>query len=152
MKYKSMLNSNTNGVIGNVSITKTNYLGEVVEKIYIPNLVVAIGRTYIASRMIGTASTVMTHMAVGSNSTAAVAGDATLGTELGRVVLTSSTNSNNVVTYTATFGAGVGTGGLQEAAIFNASSGGLILCRTTFPVVNKGSTDSIAVSWSVSVN
>lgn len=146
------LKSKTSGIIGNVSITKySSITGDIIEKIYIPNLVVAVGRTYIASRMIGTTSTVMTHIALGANSTAAVNGDATLGTELGRAVLTSSTSLDNVVTYTATFGAGVATGSVQEAGIFNATSGGIMLARTTFAVVNKGVSDILAVAWTISV-
>lgn len=146
------LESNTSGIIGNVSITKySGITGDIIEKIYIPNLVVSVGRNYIASRMIGTTSPVMTHIALGANSTAAVSGDSTLGTELGRAVLTSSTSLDNVVTYTATFAAGVATGSIQEAGIFNAASGGIMLARTTFAVVNKGSTDILAVSWQISV-
>lgn len=139
------------GVIGEVSITKYNLDNEIIEKIYIPNLVVAVGKAYIASRMIGTSLGVVSHMALGSNSTAAVNGDSTLGTELGRVVLTSSSVLDNVVTYTATFGAGVATGGIQEAGLFNASSAGTMLARTTFPIVNKSATDVLAVSWTVTI-
>ncbi len=145
------LDSKTRGIIGNVSITRYNAEGKVIEKAHIPNLVVNVGKNYIASRMIGTSPVVMTHMALGSNSTAAVGGDATLGTELGRVVLTTSTVLDNVVTYTATFPAGSATGGLQEAALFNASSAGVMLARTTFPIVNKSATDVIAVSWQISI-
>lgn len=146
------LESQTKGIIGNVSITKTNIAGDILEKIYIPNLVVSLGKTFIASRMVGTVANIMSHMALGSSSTGAVAGDATLGTELGRAVLTSATSANNIVTYTATFAAGVGTGSIQEAGIFNASSGGTLLCRTTFPVVSKQASDVIAVSWTITVN
>lgn len=145
------LNSKTSGIIGNVSITRFNAEGNVVEKVYIPNLVVNIGKNYIASRLIGTTPATMTHIALGSNSTVAVVGDATLGTELGRVVLTSATTLDNVVTYTATFPAGVATGGIQEAGLFNASAAGTMLARTTFPIVNKGASDVLALSWSVTI-
>jgi hypothetical protein len=91
-------------------------------------------------------------MAVGSGVVAAGAGDTTLGTELGRIGLTSNTASTNVVTHVATFGAGVGTGALTEAGILNASSGGTLLCRTVFSVVNKGASDSMTVTWTVTVS
>jgi len=145
------LKSQTSGIIGNVSITRYNAEGSVVEKAYIPNLVVNVGKNYIASRMIGATPSVMTHIALGSNSTAAVNGDSTLGTELGRVTLTSATSLDNVVTYTATFPAGTASGGIQEAGIFNASAAGVMLARTTFPIVNKSTTDVIAISWAVSI-
>ena len=145
------LKSQTSGIIGNVSITRYNAEGTVIEKAYIPNLVVSVGKTYIASRVIGTTQSPMSHIALGSNSTVAVNGDSTLGTELGRVVLSSATSTDNVVTYTATFGAGVASGGIQEAGLFNASSGGVMLARTTFPIVNKSASDVIAISWAVSI-
>jgi len=55
-------------------------------------------------------------------------------------------------TYVATFGAGTGTGAVTEAGLFNAASGGTMLCRTVFPVVNKQSGDSMTVSWVVTVS
>jgi hypothetical protein len=94
----------------------------------------------------------MTHMAVGTTSTAPAAGDTALGAEVGRVALASATSSSNVVTYTATFPAGTGTGALVEAGIFNASSSGTMLCRTTFSVVNKGAADAMSITWTVTVS
>ena len=94
----------------------------------------------------------MSHMAIGSGTTAAAAGNTALGTELGRVSLTSTTVSSNVVTYVATFAAGTGTGAVTEAGILTASSGGTMLCRTVFSVVNKGSADSMTITWTVTVS
>jgi hypothetical protein len=145
------LESQTEGVLGQVSITRMNANGVVLEKIFVPNLVVDVGKNYIASRMVGATPTVMTHMALGSGSTAPVGANTTLVSELGRVVLSASSATTNVVTYTATFPAGTATGAIQEAAILNASSAGTMLCRTTFSVINKGASDIIAVSWSVSI-
>jgi hypothetical protein len=135
---------------GKVHVTVTNERGEVVEQ-RAANLVVTTGKNFTASRMVGTADNVMSHMALGSNSTAAAVGDTALGTELGRVALTAGTATNNVVTYTATFGTGVATGGVQEAGIFNASSAGTMLCRVVFAIVNKGANDTIAITWTVTV-
>jgi hypothetical protein len=123
--------------------------GEVVRDI--DNLVVTAGKAYVADRMKNNSST-MSHMAVGSGTTAAAAGNTALGTELGRVSLTSTTVSSNVVTYVATFAAGTGTGAVTEAGILTASSGGTMLCRTVFSVVNKGSADSMTITWTVTVS
>ena len=124
--------------------------GEVVRDI--DNLVVTAGKAYVASRMKNTADSAMSHMAIGSGTTAAAAGQTALGTELGRVSLTSTTVSSNVVTYVATFAAGTGTGAVTEAGILNASSSGTMLCRTVFSVVNKGSADSMTITWTVTVS
>ena len=90
-------------------------------------------------------------MAVGTDSTAPAAGNTTLGAEVARVAVTSATASTNTVTYVATFGAGVGTGALTEAGLFNAASVGTMLSRTTYSVINKGSGDEMTVTWVITV-
>ena len=118
----------------------------------IDNLVVTTGKGYVASRMKDASATAMSHMAVGTGSTAAAAGDTALGNESARVALTSTTVSGADVVYVATFGAGVGTAGLTEAAVLNASSSGTMLCRTVFPIINKSVSDSMSVTWSVTAS
>ena len=121
----------------------------------IDNLVVTTGKGFVAASMLKTTSNspaAMTHMAIGSNTTDPAAGDTTLGTELGRVTLTSAEVSGAVVTYIATFPAGTGTGEVVEAGILNDSSAGTLLCHTEFAVVNKGSADAITITWTVTVS
>lgn len=137
---------------GELSIVVRDADGNIKEERHVPNLVVTSGKVYIASRMAGTASTVMSHMAIGTSNTTAVVGNTTLGVETGRVKLTTFSPSSNTVTATATFPAGTGTGGIQEAGIFNAASAGTMLCRTVFPIVNKQAGDSIAITWVITVN
>lgn len=132
---------------GKLSIAINN---EVVQEI--PNLVVTTGKGYVASRMKDATATAMSHMAIGTGSTAAAASDSALGTEAGRVTLTSTTVSANEVEYVATFAAGTGTGAITEAGILNASSSGTLLCRTVFSVVNKGSADAMTITWTVTVS
>ena len=121
--------------------------GDTVQEV--DNLVVTAGKGYVASRMKDASATAMSHMAIGSGTTAAAASQTALGTELGRVSLTSTSVSGAVVTYVATFAAGTGTGAVTEAALLNASSSGTMLCRTVFSVVNKGANDSMTITWTV---
>lgn len=116
------------------------------------NLVVDAGLHFIVSRMKDTTDAAMSHMAIGAGSTAAAASNTGLGTELGRVALTSTTVSGNTITYVATFPAGTGTGAVTEAGILNAGTNGTMLCRTVFPVVNKQAGDSMTVTWTVTVS
>lgn len=118
----------------------------------IDNLVVTTGKNYVASRMKDATTTAMSHMAVGTGSTAAATGDTALGGEAARVALTSTAVSGADVTYSATFAAGTGTGALTEAAVLNASSAGTMLCRTVFAVVNKGVSDQMSVTWVVTAS
>lgn len=116
------------------------------------NLVVNVGKDFVASRMVAASATVMSDMAIGSGTTAPAAGDTTLQSELGRVTLASASATGAVVTYTASFPAGTGTGAVTEAGIFNAAVAGTMLCRTVFSVVNKGANDSMSVTWTVTVS
>ncbi len=126
---------------GNVKMEKT-------EK----NLVVTSGKTFIASRMVGTGSAIMSHMAVGTSTTAPVAGQTSLVSEIARVAIVSGTSAANVVTYSAVYAAGVGTGAITEAGILNAGTAGTMLSRTVFSVVNKEVDDSLTINWQITIN
>jgi hypothetical protein len=121
------------------------------------NLVVSTGLAYIASRMVGTSSAVMSHMAVGSNTDAANSTNTQLGVQLDTRVAISTTTivttnvPNDSVQYVATFGPGQSTGAITEAGVFNADVSGSMLCRTVFPVINKGTLDTLSITWKVSV-
>ena len=140
---------------GLVTIVHKNAAGEILNEQQVKNLVVTTGKNHIASR-IGSVSqpTAMSHMAIGTGTTAPNATDTQLGTEAGRVALSATVVSTNTVQYTATFLAGTGTGAVTEAGVFNAggSGSGTMLCRTTFSAVNKASGDSIAITWVVTVS
>jgi hypothetical protein len=145
---------NTNETIkatGRLNIQILGPDGNIKDSQNVDNLVVTTGLNFIASRMRDASATVMSHMAVGSGTSAAIAGNTTLGTELSRVALSSTTNTNNSVAYTATFGTGVGTGAITEAGLFSASTGGTMLCRTVFSVVNKEAGDTMVVTWTVTI-
>jgi len=115
------------------------------------NLVVTAGKNWVADRM-NNANTVMTHMAVGTGSTAAAAGNTALVTETDRNALTSTTVTDNAVAYVATWAAGDATAALTEAGIFDAASSGDMLARTVFSVVNKGAADSMTITWTITVS
>ena len=135
---------------GHVSIALNN---EVVKEI--PNLVVTAGKGFVASRMKDASASAMSHLAIGTNGTAAAAGNTALGAEVARVSLTSTTVQNtNEVVYVATFPAGTpsSAAAVVEAGLFNGSSGGTMLCRTVFAVVNKGTQASMTITWTITVS
>ena len=136
---------------GTLGIVLTDQNGNLKQELNVTNLVVDTGLDYIASRMKDATATAMTHMAIGSGTNDPAAGDTALQTQLGRVALTSTTVTNNSVAYIASLGAGTGTGAVTEAGIFNASSGGTMLCRTEFAVINKAAGDSMTITWTVTV-
>jgi len=133
--------------------------GKVKEQKTVPNMIVTSGKNAIASRLAGTATAVMSHLAIGQSTTAPVATQTALITEFtggpnARAALTVAGGavSGNQITFTATFGAGNGTGPVTEAGIFNASTAGTMLARTTFLVVNKDALDTLTISWIVTIS
>jgi hypothetical protein len=145
-----MINSHVKAK-GDVHIELVDEHGNVREYDF-KNLVVALGLAYIASRIVGATANVMSHMALGSGAAAPNSADTALGTELGRAALGSGTSAGAVVTYTATFNPGVATGAITEAAVLNASTGGTMLNRSTFPVVNKAAGDTMTITWTVTLS
>ena len=136
---------------GDVALVLRDKNGNVKQERKINNLIVNTGLNFICDRMKND-ETAMSHMALGSGSTAAAAGDTTLGSQLGsREALDSDTVSSNTITYTSSFEAGDATGAVTEAGIFNAASGGTMLCRTVFAVVNKSADDSLSVTWTITL-
>ena len=119
------------------------------------NLVVTAGKEWVAARMKDT-STVMTHMGVGTGTTAAVIANTALETQHGdgRQTLTTSGGSvaGAVITFHRTFAAGNQTGAITEAGIFNHATAGDMLARTVFGVVNKGALDTMTISWAVTIS
>ena len=115
------------------------------------NLVVTAGKNWVADRM-NNANAVMSHMAVGTGTTEALVAQTTLVTENDRNALTSTTVTDNAVAYVATWAAGDATAAITEAGIFDAASSGDMLARTKFDVVNKGSADSMTITWTITVS
>ncbi len=139
-------------VTGALKIVLADAEGNIKEDIEVKNLVVTVGKEFIAARMIGTTPAVMSHMAVGTGTTAAAVGNTALVTEVGRVALASSTRTGANIAYVATFPPGTGTGAITEAGLFNAASAGTLLCRSVFGVITKGAADTLGITWTVTVN
>lgn len=136
----------------NVEIVLRGEDGKVKETRNVHNTVVTAGKNHIADQLSSSPSgSAMSHMAIGTNSTSVTAGDTTLGTELDRNALTSRTDSSNVVTYVGDWAAGDGTGAIVEAGIFNNSSGGTMLARTVFSTINKGASDTLQITWTLTI-
>ena len=119
------------------------------------NLVVTAGKNWVAGRFKdGRIPDEMSHMAIGSADTAAAAGNTALAPELNRIALTTDggTVSTNTVQYDASWTSAAAAYAIKEAGIFNAATGGTMLARTTFAVINKGTDDTVSISWTITVS
>ena len=150
-----MINENLK-LSGHLNIVLKDKAGNVKDTREVKNLVVNKGLEYIASRMKDASKGVMSHMALGSGTTAAAATQTDLVTLLGaREALDSTTiagSNNEKVVYVSAFEAGDATGAVTEAGIFNASTSGDMLCRTVFSVVNKAADDTMSVTWTITLS
>jgi len=127
--------------------------GQIKEKRELRNLIVASGLNYICSRMKDATLDPISHMGLGSGTIVAEGGDTDLGALVGaRELLDSTTVSANTITYVASFEAGDATGALTEAGLFNADTAGTMLCRTVFPVVNKQASDTMSITWTITLS
>lgn len=138
---------------GSARIVRTNEKGQITLDKRIKNLVVNAGIALIAD-LLDSGETVNqpSHIACGTSSTAVSATQtALIGTELDR---NSATPSNTATTFvmSATFAAGEGTGTWEEAGVFNAASTGTMLCRFLTGTVTKGASDSITVTWTLTIS
>jgi len=146
---------------GDVDIVLTDSLGKEKDRREIRNLVVDVGLEFIISRMVSTDKSVMSHMAIGSDNDTSNANSFTdLGSYLGvRNPLTSiliedsGLGINDSIRHNAAWFEGESTGAVVEAGIFNNGTIGQgdMLARTTFPVVNKGPEDILAIEWTITL-
>ena len=115
----------------------------------VENLIVTTGRDAIIERLDSTPTTaVPSHMAVGTGSAAPAAANTTLGAEIDRNALTSSTSAGGVLTMVANWAAGDATNAaIAEAGVFNNVTGGTMYSRATFAAINKGANDTLQITW-----
>lgn len=137
---------------GDLVIILKDKNGNVKDKRDIKNLVVTSGKDFIAACFgQDPGPERMSHMAVGTSTVTPDVSDASLGSEISREPLVSTTVNANIVTFSANFPAGSGTGAITEACIISDTSPSEMLCRTTFSVVNKEADDSITINWNVAI-
>jgi hypothetical protein len=134
---------------GHVNIDLVDEDGAVKDSRAVDNIITTVGRAMLADLVLASTAggaTKPTHMGVGTSGTAATVGDSTITGET-RVALTSKTRAANVITFVGDWAAGVATGTLQEAGLWDASSGGNLVGRVTYTSIVKGANDTLKVTW-----
>ncbi len=139
-------------VTGALTAVVKNENGDVVATQEIKNLVVTAGKELVANRLKDNTQAAIGWCAVGTDATAAAAGQTALIAEVARVAVTSATVTVNSIAYEATFPAGTGTGTLLEAGLFNDATTGTMLSRTASINVVKGATDTLTITWTITIN
>jgi len=140
-------------VKGNLNIVVKDKDGKIKDTRQVNNLVVTTGLNFITSRMTADTPTVMSHMGIGTGSTAPAAGNTSLVSQAGsRETFDTITVENNQIEYTAVFEAGDQSGLITEAGIFNAPGSATMLCRSTFGGIQKNSDDNMTIVWTITVS
>ena len=137
-------------VVGSVDFKLLDRHGNIVGRVQKDNLVVTTGLALLLSRL-GGSGNALTHLGIGSGTNAAALGDTDLQTSIIRRVFDTpgGTLAGTSITFYCLFPAGVGTGTVSEAGLFNALSGGTMFSRIVFTPMTKSASMSLAASWTI---
>lgn len=147
--------------VGNLTLTLKDENGNVKQEEKVKNLIVNSGLGYIIDRIHGVkkeeALPVLSHIAIGSGTTAKDKAQTKLVTEVVRVKAKAEKLAYNKIRYSVTFIEGVGTAVLNEAGIFNSADEKLtgdkniMFSRTTFGTITKEAKDTLTIIWEIEV-
>lgn len=145
---------------GRVTLVLRDSAGRVVQRRHVRNLITRTGRRWLAGVFAGTESPAVLYMALGTSDSEASIDDAALGdpaleTEATLVGPDIADITDTMVTITANFpGEDVGeVVALAEAGVWIGPPDDperILYNRTTFPVVNLGSSLSLTLTWEIS--
>lgn len=120
-----------------------------------PNLITTAGIGWNVSKMYaaGSPGADVSHIAIGTGTTAAVIADTALETEIARVAVSGApVQTGSTLKYSATFPAGTGTGAITELGLMNAGSGGTLIARVVRGVMTKTATDPMLIEWTITIS
>lgn len=135
-------------IIENVHIVLYDEFGAIKDERFIRNTVTTAGKNGAADQILASPTLGKpTHMAIGTGTPAATL----LGAEIDRNALTSKTRSGAVVTMVGDWAAGDGTGAITEAGLFDVVTANTVnmWCSQSFAVINKGASDTLSITWTL---
>ena len=136
--------------------------GKVIETRDVHNIVTDVGKAQVAGLVNGLVATPFTYIAIGDGDsvnpgtcTAEASTDTTLGDELHRGSATCSQVTTSVTNDTAQLEATfdfTADEHICESGVFDASTGGNMLCRQTFGTLNVENGDSLKITWKIQIS
>jgi hypothetical protein len=143
---------------GRLTVQKTNARHTLIQTIHVHNSIVLSGRDLIAKLFVNEAITPVSHVAVGTGSTAVQVSDDKLANEVFRKpinpidpsqhIITTSANKRQV-TITAELDFAEANAALTEAGLFNAAANGVMYNRVVFPPINKTTDFKLTLIWEI---
>jgi len=143
---------------GCLEIVLGDLQGRELERRKVNNVIVTAGRAWVLQQINSTdhvTSQAIGYMAIGTSVTAPATGDAALGGETTRNAIVSFTTTNlssNPPSWRAecSFASNEGNTTLGEVALLNSSANGTMLGRATFSTLNKTTSNTLSISYTVS--
>jgi hypothetical protein len=135
----------------NIHIVLRDKYGNIKDERTIHNTVTTAGRNGIADQILAAPTLAKPGwMALGTGAPAATL----LGAEFSRVALTSKTRAAAVITFQGDWAAGSGTGAITEAGVFDVVTANTVnmWLSASFSVVNKGASDVLSISWTLTIS
>ena len=124
--------------------------GELKQREEFDNTICTAGKNQVLLASAATYLNQFKYLAIGTSSTAPAITDTTLGAEVARSSAITPTNpSANTLQFVNTFAAGTGTGAIVEAGLLDAASSGNLFSHVTFSVINKGASDTLAITYQI---
>jgi len=152
--------------INNVSLSETNVkltlfssIHEIKDERLIHNIVASTGLNVVIKQILGSSGAgaqpdKFNWIGIGTSTNAESTNDTALGGEVG------TRQQDTDPTFPAlgqgqlvvTFGTANGTGNLSESGVFNSSNSTAMLFRSTFAAIAKGTSDSLQVTWDITIS
>jgi hypothetical protein len=144
-------------LLGALEIVLSDPHGNVVEKRVIKNTVVTQGRSWVLGQLesVNNTTQVIGFLAIGSVTNAPTTADTALGGEVTRIavgtfVTTGLTNNPPSWQAQASFATNQGNTTLAEVGLFNSSAVGTMLGHATFTSFVKATSNTLAISYTIS--
>jgi len=139
-------------------VLRNAYTGAIVEKRRVENVIVTAGRRFVLQQINSqdiVTSQSIGYMAVGTGTSAPATSDSALGSETTRKAIGTFTTSNltsNPPSWLAVMSLATNEGNttLGEVGLFNSSAAGTMLGRATYTTVNKTTSNTLTLSYTVS--
>lgn len=143
---------------GHIEMVLGDLQGREIERRKIDNIIVTAGRKWVLRQICSSdmvTSESIGYMAIGTTVTAPATGDSALGGETTRNAIVSFTTTNltsNPPSWRAecSYASNEGNTTLAEVGLFNSSANGTMLGRATFATLNKTTSNTLSISYTVS--
>ena len=162
----SGLYSESNNVMGHITLTVADADGNIIDYVQTDNLVVDVGIDTMGDLIFpdinlngNSTDSKFSWIGIGEGSTAAAAGNTGIETAIsgcarvqdGTVTGVSTTSGEITVTVDGSFSGATCAGAVTEAVLMNDGTSGELLARQVFSTVNVGASDTLTVSWDITL-